>query len=390
MERPLRIAIICDAVTDCLAGSFVSTQRFADLLQAHGHTILFIASRSPQSPVDNEHNGMKVYRFASIRLPKSESQFYLGFPSSRALRAIFRDERIDIVHSMIPTPAAITASRVARSLSLPLVAHSHTQPDNLFMHLPSFFPIKTLSSLFYRYLHWIYGKAHTVIHPSEFSRRKFPNLTIPSEVISNGVDSSIFRWRDPASFLEKFRIPLERKRIVFVGRVHPEKSIDTLIRATPLMLAAGLDAQVIIVGFGHMEESLQKLARELGVADHVTFTGRVGSDDLVSAYSAADLFVMPSLAELEGMAVLEAMACGAPVLIADAPESAARYFVDDNGALFRPRDYEHLAEEATRLLNDSALPQMREASLAKSRDYDINVSVGRIEEIYRRLLNDDE
>jgi glycosyltransferase involved in cell wall biosynthesis len=369
MERPLRIAIVCDAVTDCIAGSFVSTRRFADLLKARGHTILFIASRSPMSPTDDEHNGIKAYRFASILLPKTEGQFYLGFPTFGALRRIFQDERIDVVHSMIPTPAAITATRAARSLSIPVVAHSHTQPDNLFMHLPFFFPIQTLSNLFYRYLNWIYGKA---------------------EVISNGVDSSVFMRRDPAAFLEKFHIPAGRTRIVFVGRIHPEKSIDTLIRATPFIFKNGIDIQTIIVGFGHMEHSLQKLARELGVADRVTFTGKVDTDDLVSAYSAADLFVMPSLAELEGMAVLEAMACGAPVLIADAPESAARYFVDGNGALFRPGDEKHLAQEATRLLQDpSALSRMRDASLAKSRNYDINVSVARIEDAYRRLLHHD-
>ena len=243
-------------------------------------------------------------------------------------------------------------------------------------------------SLFYRYMHWIYGKAHAVVHPSEFSRQKFTRLTKPdSHVISNGVNAAFFSWRDPASFIEKFKIPKDRQRIVFVGRVHPEKDIETAIRALPLILKKRPDVQLIIVGFGFVEASLKRLAKKLGVQEHVTMTGRVDDNDLVMAYSAADLFVMPSLAELEGMAVLEAMATGAPVLIADAPESAARYFVEENGFLFSPRDHHDLAEKALRILSDPKLmKKMRAASLEKVKNYDINRSVERLEALYHSLV----
>ncbi len=389
MQRPLRIAMICDSITDCLAGSFISTRRFSNLLKERGHTIIFIAARSPMNPVDGEYNGMRVYRFASIPIPKSESQVYLGFPSRRQLEDIFTDEKIDIVHSIIPTISAITATRVAEKLSIPVVAHSHTQPDNLFLHLPKFLPIKTISGIFYRYLHWIYRRAEAIIHPSEFSRLKFSTLMLSeTHVISNGVDAAYFSRRNPAPFFAKYNIPPGRQYIVFVGRIHPEKSISTLIRAIPLMLQSNLNVHLIIVGFGHMETALAKLAKNLGVTDKVTMTGRVDDDDLIQAYSAADLFVMPSLAELEGMAVLEAMSVGAPILVADSPESAAKHFVDGNGALFRPGDHKHLAAEAIRILRDPVLlKSMKEANLEKIKNYDINRSVERIEEVYYRVLS---
>jgi glycosyltransferase involved in cell wall biosynthesis len=119
----------------------------------------------------------------------------------------------------------------------------------------------------------------------------------------------------------------------------------------------------------------------------VTFCGFVPDEDLAAAYSACDLFVLPSFAELEGMAVLEAMSCGKPILIADARDSAATDFVGDNGLLFKAGNSEHLAEQATRLLSDpERLQAMGEISATKSRSFDIIESVAAIESLYYALL----
>ena len=119
----------------------------------------------------------------------------------------------------------------------------------------------------------------------------------------------------------------------------------------------------------------------------MTFCGFVPDDDLPAAISAADLFVMPSLAELEGMAVLEAMACGKPLLVADAPYSAATDFVRDNGLLFRAGDADHLAGQASGLLGAPArLRAMGARSFEMSRRFDIQESARRIEAVYQSLL----
>ncbi|MBI5005418.1 MAG: glycosyltransferase, partial [Candidatus Lloydbacteria bacterium] len=157
--KKLNIAIVCDAITDYTAGSFVSARRFAALLKERGHRLIFIAAKSPQNPRDGYYDGIKVYRFRSIPLPKAEKQFYIAFPTSKELKKIFHDEKIDIIHIMIPTPSALAAINAAKPLGLPIVAHSHTQPENLFLHLPKFFFVGTLNALFYQYLVWLYKKA---------------------------------------------------------------------------------------------------------------------------------------------------------------------------------------------------------------------------------------
>jgi glycosyltransferase involved in cell wall biosynthesis len=154
-----------------------------------------------------------------------------------------------------------------------------------------------------------------------------------------------------------------------------------------MIIKAIPDAHILIVGGGSEYQKLIRLADGLGMADHVTFTGRVSDDDLLLAYSACDLFVLPSLAELEGMVVLEAMACGAPILIADSKESASPYFVEGNGLLFKPNDPDDLAKCAIAILSDEdGRKKMSEASHAMSRKYDLMESVTTMERVYRSVL----
>jgi glycosyltransferase involved in cell wall biosynthesis len=155
----------------------------------------------------------------------------------------------------------------------------------------------------------------------------------------------------------------------------------------PLLRQLQPRAHLSLVGLGYELPMLTSVARSEGVADAVTFCGFVPDDEMAAAYSACDLFVLPSVAELEGMAVLEAMAAGKPLLIADSPDSAAADLVDGNGLLFAPRQPRSLAEQANRLLSDqSKLRTMGAASLAKSQVFDIVESTAALEATYYSLL----
>lgn len=390
-ERKLRIAMVCDAVTDCVAGSFISTQRFAERLAAKGHHVIYIAARSPRYPSNSMHGSIKAYRFRSLLVPKSEGQLYLSFPTTREIAQVLKDEQIDIVHTMIPMPSSIAATRAATALGIKIVSHSHTQPENIFMHVPQGPWIAMINRVFYRYMSWLYGQGHALIYPSMHAQRLMKDIRtdITPLVISNGVNGSRFVQADPTAFLERFHLPSTKTIILYAGRLHPEKSLDTLIGAMPEVMRAAPDAHLVIAGFGHQEDMLRSQAKTLGVADHISFLGHISDDDMVMAQQAADIFVLPSLAELEGMVVLEAMASGNPIVIANSPESASTYFVDGNGFLFTPRDPHDLATQIIRLANNPSLrAEMGARSLALSHHYDINESVRRLEELYYSLLKD--
>lgn len=387
--RKLNIAIVCDGITNTTAGSFISSLRFSEILRKRGHKVIFITSKSPGNNKIEYFNDFKTYRFFSVLLPKTEGQLYLSFPSTTQIKNILIQEKIDIVHIMIPTPSSISALRAARSLGINVVASSHTQPENLFLHLPKYFPLEKMNNLFYKYMNRIYKNAEFVICPSKFAEKtlKKHNPNLNTCIISNGADTTKFKIVKSDDLIKKFLIPKKSKKMIFVGRLHPEKNIETLIQSMPHILKEYKDVHTMIIGFGHMTDHLKKLTKDLGLEKSITFCGKVTDHELKMAYSLGDIFVLPSLAELEGMAVLEAMACKTPILIANSKESASVDFVDGNGFLFTPKDPKDLAKKALILLkNDKLREEMAIISYKNSRDFDIQKSIDKLEKVYYQSL----
>ncbi|MEO5635388.1 MAG: alpha/beta fold hydrolase, partial [Candidatus Paceibacterota bacterium] len=338
------------------------------------------------------HDGVKAYRYRSLPIPKSGG-WYLAFPTVGELKKVFIEEKVDIVHILLPMSGAIVAIKAARALGIKIVAHSHSQPENLFMDMPKIIQ-PTLHNLWNKYLTWIYSKAESVIYPSEMARSLLHNLSPggqPSTVISNGINLDEFKKKDIGDFCTRFNIPEKSLKLLFVGRLFPEKSVHTLIEAMPEIIKIQKDTHLMLAGSGFLRPKLEKLALKLGVASHVTFLGFVSEDDKILAYNACDIFLLPSLAELEGMAVLEAMACGKPIIISDTEMSASRYFVDGNGFLFKTSDHLSLSREILKLATNPELRKsMGEASLKKIKDYDINKSVSLLEEVYYSALGNNK
>jgi glycosyltransferase involved in cell wall biosynthesis len=168
-----------------------------------------------------------------------------------------------------------------------------------------------------------------------------------------------------------------------VGRLFPEKSVDTLIKAIPNIVAKYKNIHIMIVGGGHLRVKLEKIVQDLNVNRYITFLGLVNEEDKILAYNACDIFVLPSVAELEGMTTLEAKACGKPIIISDAKMNASRFFVDGNGFLFETKNHEDLAKQAIKLIiNKELREKMGKISLEKSKNYDIQESADKLEEVY--------
>ncbi|OGI95363.1 hypothetical protein A2917_02240 [Candidatus Nomurabacteria bacterium RIFCSPLOWO2_01_FULL_42_17] len=390
-KNKLNIAMVCDPIGNSKAGVVVSTLRFGKLLKERGHHVIFIGARSKDHREHSDYNDIKTYRYRSIPLPKSGG-WTMAFPRVNEIKKVLQEEKIDVVHIILPMMGGLVAILAARSLGIKIVAHSHSQPENIFAEMPGFIR-PMLYALWNKYLAWIYNKAEYIIYPSEMARKLLEKLNKKEKktaVISNGINTAEFKPSAIGDFYNRFKIPDNSTKLLFVGRLFPEKSIDTLIKAIPYIRQKHVDTHVMIVGAGHLRAKLEKLARELEVIQHVTFLGLVSDEDKVLAYNACDIFVLPSIAELEGMVVLEAMACGKPIIIADAEMSASRYFVDGNGFLFKKYNYKDLAEQALKLILDADLrKKLGEVSLANSKNYDIHQSVAKLEEVYYSALKNE-
>lgn len=383
-QKKLNIAMVCDPIGSNKSGVVVSTVRFGKLLKERGHNVIFIGARSKEYRKHSYHDGIKAYRYPSLPVPRSGG-WHLAFPTVKELKKVFKEEKIDIIHIMLPMSGAIVAIKAAKALGIKIVAHSHSQPENIFMDMPKLIQ-PTLGSLWNKYLMWVYGKAESLIYPSEMARNlldRLSNKNQPSSVISNGIDLTEFKPMEVGDFYKRFDIPENKIKLLFVGRLFPEKSVDTLIKAIPHIIEKHPDTHIMIAGGGHLRSKLEKLTRDLEVQEYITFLGLISEKDKILAYNASDIFILPSLAELEGMVVLEAMACGKPIIVSDAEMSASRYFVDTNGLLFKTKDHLDLARQVLKLINDADLcRKYGEASLEKIKNYDINKSVEMLEGVY--------
>lgn len=202
-------------------------------------------------------------------------------------------------------------------------------------------------------------KADRIITVSEFSKADIVRFlkVDPAriEVVYSGVSPAFQPVQDQSRIGQvRRRHGISREFILYAGIYKPRKNHAGLLRAMQKLIANGISAQLVIAG--SMDEgraSLEKLAAELKIADSVIFTGFINDSDLAALYSAARVYACPSLYEGFGFTVLEAMACGAPVVCSNAtslPEIAG------DAALFAdPNNPDEFAHALARVFSDDEL-----------------------------------
>jgi glycosyltransferase involved in cell wall biosynthesis len=165
--------------------------------------------------------------------------------------------------------------------------------------------------------------------------------------------------------------PTGRPRdILYVGRSDPYKNLLGLVDAVAQVRARrSLDVRLRIAGPPDPRyPAPQARAHELGLTDHVQWLGYLADPALVEAYQAADLLVLPSRYEGFGLPVLEAMACGTPVVCSD--RSSLPEVAGDAALLVDPDDTTALADAIARVLSDAALAaDLRQRGLARARAF---------------------
>ena len=170
------------------------------------------------------------------------------------------------------------------------------------------------------------------------------------EVLRNGVDLAGFTPIDPATARRKLGLPVDGRVIVSVGHLIPRKGHELVIEA----LAALPDVTLLVAGSGPEREALSRLASRLGVEGRVRFLGQLAHDALPFVYSAGDALVLASSNEGWANVLLEAMACGTPVVATDVGGSREVVDAPEAGILVAKRDVPSIADALGRLLG--ALP----------------------------------
>jgi glycosyltransferase involved in cell wall biosynthesis len=367
-DRRLRIAYVADTLYSASGGGILAGQQVVERLR-RDHDIVAIAS-------DGD------VHVPALRLPLraiTEMHFVIAKPDRRVLRSAI--EGTDVVHLQFPFWLSFAALEEARALGVPVVAAFHVQPENVLMNLG--IQSRWASDALYQWIiKSLYSKVDAVICPTAFAEEKLRShgLRTRTIVISNGVPPDV-----AAAHLRRRRQadPAAPFFILAVGRLAKEKREDVIIEAVRRSRYSD-KIRLVLAGGGPLQHELEHQADAL---PHGASIGFVPRETLLGYFADADLFIHASEVELEGMAVLEAMSAGLPVLVAQAPESAASGFALNDDFRFPAGDTATLSARIDALIEDRAkLAQASEAYRSRAHAFDFEASIGKLVDLYESVI----
>jgi glycosyltransferase involved in cell wall biosynthesis len=380
----LRVVIPCDTFAPDINGAARFAERLAGGLVRRGHEVHIIAPAfdSSEGPRIEHHDGvnMIVHRLRSHRVPQHRT---LRWPEpwgmTKKIFEVLKEVEPHAVHIQSHLMVGRFALRAAKKLNLRTLATNHVMPENLMRYslLPKFLH-KFAMRVIWADAGRILRKMDALTTPTKRAAELLEEAAGVTDVlaISCGIDASRFANQTPTQNANPVAL--------FLGRLDDEKKIDVFLRAVA-QLTDFPNLRVELVGDGGERERLQKLAESLKIASRVSFLGHVTDDELPGIYERATVFVMPSIAELQSIATMEAMASGRPVIAADAMALPHLVHDGDNGYLFPPGDVEALAERLRRVLaaDKKELSRLSENSLHLIQSHDIQRTLGIFEDLYR-------
>lgn len=349
------------------------------------HSMSVVTSRLPNTKSVDEVERTRVYRVRAIILRKLPAFLPppLSIPISfkKKLMEICKKERPDIIH--LHNRFFINFAMVAfwkRSLGAPLFLTLHdARPVGISEEIDFWGQLydDLAGKRIMLQCDWIIANSRWTLNitlPKEYPREK-------AEVIYNGVDTKKFR---------KVKTDLKDKlgcecMSTTVCRLIPQKGVEYLIRALPKVKG---DFKAVIIGKGPELPRLKLIAKRLGVEKRIEFISTVLPEQkLIEYYSASDFFILPSLWEPFGIVLVEAMACGNPI-VATKAGGIPEVVTPDCGILVESRN-PHMIAEAVNTLASDRQKRERMAKNARKRAekvFDFDIIAGEVERSYMRFM----
>ncbi|MCL2675938.1 MAG: glycosyltransferase [Firmicutes bacterium] len=374
----MKILFVIDMYDCATNGTTVSARTFMKELRARGHEVVFIAASEKEEEFKFCVPPWKLW-FVKRIMEKQGAMF------ARVDRAVIAEalEGVDIVHTFLPFKLSQVVNEMAKEKGIPVVAAFHCQPENITY---SFWPLRIIpgiTSIIYNRFKRLYYRHVKDIHcPSRFIADELTKHGYKARmhVISNGV-ADMFT-PGPANRPEEWG---DKFVIACVGRFAPEKKQETLIKAVAASKYRD-KIKLVFCGMGQLDDHLKSLAKARKVDASFGFYSR---DKLLNILRSSDLYVQPSVAEIECIACIEAFSTGLVPIIADSKLSATRQFAIDKRSLFRTGKYKELARKIEYFMErPEEVKELSAKYIEKGREYPLSKSVGQIEEVYGAMLRE--
>lgn len=387
--RP-RVLLVTGAYYPEISAAAVQCRAVAQRLRHRAALSVLTTAVTPSLPAFDRIDGVAVHRVVvDVRSARSKAI------ASIKLAASMLQQRgtYDVVHLHGFSQKNLPVSALGRLLGKPVILTLHTSGQDE----PEV--VKRRGALSY----WAFTSPQLVMAVSPQLAALWRAAGLPADRVRtspNGIDTSRFR---PANEAERIALrkalgwPHDRQVVLFVGFFSHDKRPDLLFRAWRLLDPATRPQLVFVgakgTGYYEIDDALgaaiRRDALESGAADRLTFLDP--TNDVERCFRAADLFVLPSVREAHPLALLEAMACGLPVIATRLP-GATDAIVDDGltGKLFAPDDEQGLAGALRELLADPAAARAmgERAREAVSARYDIGRTADAWLDAYQAVLAD--
>jgi len=382
--QPLRVLIVSDTFPPDINGAARFTERLAGGLVRNGNNIHVVAPayNKQWGTFTEVHDGvpMTVHRLRSHKLIVHKTfRFVMPFTIKKRIDAILDGFEPDAIHSQSHVVLGRVLARSGKERGIRLIATNHLMPENIlrYIHLPEFLD-KRVKARLWKDSGRVLSKFDYVTTPTRRAAELLENAAGIGNVlsISCGIDANKFA-NDTKTTNKPFRV-------LFLGRLDWEKHVHNLIKAMA-KLPKEIDFQIEIAGDGSQRKYLEDLASQLKIKDRVKFLGHISEEELPLAYERATVFAMPSIAELQSIATMEAMASGRPVIAANAMALPHLVHTGDNGYLFEPEDVDDFAACLLKVAtaDQKELDRLSENSIHLIQSHDIKRTLAIFEGLYR-------
>ena len=318
------------------AGNEVKILTLSDTVHSHREGNIYYIHSMP----------LKVYPDVRMPLPRTSH-------SQKLLKEIIQ-WKPDIIHSQCEFFSFHYARRIAKRTGAPLVHTYHTQYEQYVSYvLPGRwagdFLVKTLSRVRLK-------KVDIIIAPTAKMKQVLEDYGVKNdiEIVPSGICLQQHQGRMTEQEREQMRqllgIPQEHRVVLNLGRLGTEKNLDEVVRLFALQLQRQPNLTLLIVGDGPAREKLCQQAKELGISDHVIFTGMVEPDQVQKYYQLGDVFVSASTSETQGLTYIEAAANGLPLVCREDPCLEGVISQGENGYTYRSPD--EFLDEMDKVLAD--------------------------------------
>lgn len=335
-----------------------------------------------------EHNKINVQNMdgVTIRFFRNVDPYFarsLKICADLGIATFLKDEIMffDVVHlHEFRTFQNILVYYYARKYDVPCVLQTHGS-------LPRIIEKKMLKQVYdvffgYRLLR----NASKVIALTRMEANQYRSMGVPKKkikIIPNGIDLSEYsNLPSTGSFKEKFGLDKNLRMVLYLGRIHRIKGIDILVEAFASVIENLDDVMLVVVGpdDGYLGE-LEALIKALNIEDKVIITGPMYGEDKLEAYVDADVYVLPSRYETFPMTVLEALACGTPIILTE--NCGLSDLIRDNVGLVVTPDSTKLTEALLKLLLDSDEQNMfRQKGKTLINEFNISKTIAKLEKVY--------